>query len=94
MTELVPDATMRARFEADLPRVMRSYSEEAVDVPRWPESRGAYLQLSPLYSGDADAAAARGWPVERIDAAHLHLLVAARPVADRILHLARQVVAA
>jgi hypothetical protein len=88
MSTLVPDPAMRARVEADLPRLLRDYPDEEVDVPTWPEDRGAYLQLSPLFSDDADAAYARGWPVERFDAGHLHLVVEPRAVAERIVALA------
>jgi hypothetical protein len=93
MAALVPDSMTRRRVEADLPRLARDYPEEVVEVPAWPEVRGAYLQLSPLFSGDADAAAARGWPVERFDAGHLHLVVEPRAVAERIVELADAVTA-
>jgi hypothetical protein len=91
MARLVPDPDTRAAITADLPRLPLDYVDEAVEVPAWPEHAGAYLQLSPLFADTADDAQARGWPVERIDAGHLHLVVDPADVADRIVRLARQV---
>jgi pimeloyl-ACP methyl ester carboxylesterase len=92
MATLVPDAKLRATIEAELPRLPLAYFDEKIDVPdNWPSQRGAYLQLSAIFAEDASAAEARGWPVERMTATHLHMVVDPVGVTGRILELTRRV---
>jgi hypothetical protein len=74
---LLPDAEVRAAFEAEARTVPLAYLEERAPVTaNGPASRG-YLQLSPGYEAEADAAAAAGWTVAR-EALH-HLAMIAEP---------------
>lgn len=89
LAELVPDAAVRARIEAEQPRLPRAFYDGSVPVPAsWPPPRVAYLQLSPAYDADAAQAAARGWPVRSIPGRHLDLVTRADLVAAEILMLA------
>jgi hypothetical protein len=77
---LLPDGEVRAAFEAEARAVPLAYLEERAPVtPNAPTSRG-YLQLSPGYGAEADAATAAGWTVAR-EALH-HLAMIAEP--DRV----------
>jgi hypothetical protein len=90
LAELIPDATVRARIEAEQPRLPRAFYDESVPVPAsWPPRRVAYLQLSPAYDADAAEAAARGWPVRSIPGHHLDLAPRPDLVATEILTLTR-----
>ena len=89
LAELVPDAGLRARIEAEQPRLARAFYAEAVPVPAsWPPARVGYLQLSPAYDADAAEAAARGWPVRSLPGRHLDLATRPAEVAAEILALA------
>jgi hypothetical protein len=86
---LVPDAGRRELLAAVLPRVPLAAVEELPPAPSEPV-RGAYLQLSAVYRGEAAAAGALGWPVARLDAQHLHFVVDERAVADALEQLVGQ----
>jgi hypothetical protein len=89
MAELVPDPELRARIEAEQPRLARALYDEAVPVPAsWPPARVGYLQLSPAYAAEAAEAAARGWPVRVLPGGHLDLATRPEEVAAEILALA------
>jgi hypothetical protein len=91
MAEAVPDPDLRARIEADQPRLARACYAEPVPVPpSWPPARVGYLRLSPAYTADAEQAAARGWPVETRPGTHLDLVTHPAEVVDAILTLAGQ----
>ena len=71
----LPDAALRARFVAELPRVPLAYFEEqAPEVERWPPPHCGYLQLSEAYKEVADEAERQGWPTLREPASHLAML--------------------
>ena len=92
MAAVLPDAAMRERIFAGMPEPPLAYFEErAPDIPL--ASAAAYLQLSQGYRGEADQAAASGWPVERVYAQdpplqHLAMLTHPRRVAQEIENLA------
>lgn len=88
LAELVPDKDLREAFVAELPYVPASYLDEAMPAGDWPGAAG-YLQLSEGYQADAEAAAARGWPVERAASDHLAIATAPQPVAAAIDRLVR-----
>jgi hypothetical protein len=72
---ILPDATLRASFTADLPRLPWGYFEAiAPDVWSWSGEPAAYLQLSEACAADADQAAALGWNVKREPLNHLAML--------------------
>jgi hypothetical protein len=81
---------LRARIEAEQPRLARAFYAESVPVPAsWPPARVAYLQLSPAYDADAAEAAALGWPVRSLPGQHLDLATRPDEVAAEILALSR-----
>ena len=91
MEKLVPDATLRAAIEAELPRMPLSYFTESIPVPAgWADTPSAYLQFSSPYRADAATAEAHGWPVHRIEGQHLHLVVDPCAVAEAVVALAQQ----
>ena len=91
MEKLVPDATLRAAIEAELPRMPLSYFTESIPVPAgWADTPSAYLQFSSPYRTDAATAEAHGWPVHRIEGQHLHLVVDPCAVAEAVVALAQQ----
>jgi hypothetical protein len=64
MTELVPDAALRAAICSEGHQLPADFFDVAVPVPSdWPESGARYVQLSPAYGDAAAGARARGWPV-------------------------------
>ncbi len=80
MAELVPDAELRARIEAECPAVALADVDRPQAIPAgWDDRPCGFLRLSALYEPDARDAAARGWPVIRRDG--MHLDVASRPAA-------------
>ncbi len=88
VAEILPDETVRRRFLADLRPVPVAYLEEPTPVfPGWPDAPCAYIQLSPAYDPEAQAARASGWRVETLEAGHLHMLVDPHGVAEKILEL-------
>ena len=61
---LVPDPEQRRAVVAELPRLPLSYFDARISVPDdWAATAGSYILLSEAYREDANAAAARGWPV-------------------------------
>jgi hypothetical protein len=89
MAELVPDPDLRARIEADQPRLPPAFWDERVPVPvSWPPPRVGYLQLSPAYEAEAAGAADGGWPVRMLPGEHLDLATRPAEVAAEILALA------
>ncbi|HEY6748591.1 MAG TPA: hypothetical protein VI357_23085 [Mycobacteriales bacterium] len=89
MAEVVPDPDLRARIEADQPRLPLAFWDERVPVPAsWPPPRVGYLQLSPAYDAEAAGAADQGWPVRTLPGQHLDLATRPADVAAEIMILA------
>ncbi len=87
--KLVPDADLRERFRAELqPTPIGLFHAPLAATPEKFDIPAAYLQLSPFYAAEAAKAKARGWPVEAIDAQHLHMLADPVAVTYAILRLA------
>ncbi len=92
MRVVLPDATVRARFVAELPRVPLALFEERLAWPAGlPVVPSGYLQLSAGYGADAEQARARGWPLRALDGSHLQMLVDPGAVADALLRVADDV---
>jgi hypothetical protein len=92
MSELVPDAAMRALLEADMPHLPLSYFEGKPPVTAgWDRRACAYLLLSDEpYAAAADDAQARGWPITRLpNAHHLSLVTDPEAVTGSLLELER-----
>jgi len=82
----LPDRALGAAFIAEQEDLPLAYFEEespdlAFVLP------AAYLQLSDAYTDDAGAAAAQGWPVERLTLNHLSVLTEPAALADAIERL-------
>jgi hypothetical protein len=89
MTELVPDEAPRAALVRELPSLPLSYFEQSSPSPRdWDRVECAYLLFSDAYRGQADQVRNRGWRVEAISGAHLHMVVDPVAVTDALLRLA------
>lgn len=75
MARLLPDASARAAFVAELEAVPAAYCDEPAPVcPLWPPPGRGYLQLSDGYADEAQAAASMGWRVQRDIIHHLATL--------------------
>jgi len=85
-----------ARARPDLVEALRAeerafpldWLEQTLDLPPCDGIPAAYLRLSRFHDAEAELAASRGWPVERIDGSHLHPAFAGNETAGAILALA------
>jgi hypothetical protein len=93
MRQLVPDGSLRAVLEEEMPRLALSYFESDVPVPDgWDERACAYLLFSPETQGESAADARRhGWPVAELAGVD-HLAMVTEPIAvtDALLQLERE----
>lgn len=85
LDEVIPDAALRRRFVAELPRVPVAYFAEAAPVTRRLGKRWAYLRFSAGYDDAAADAATRNWWVARRDWDHLRMVSAPEAVAELLL---------
>ncbi|MPY78988.1 MAG: alpha/beta fold hydrolase [Actinophytocola sp.] len=89
---LLPDATVRESFFAEIPTLPLAYFEEvAPDAPSWHTVRCGYLRLSAAYDERANEAEQRGWWVHREDADHLAMLTQPDVIADVLARAATAV---
>ena len=89
MTELIPDAALRAAMRSEGHRLPADFYEIAVPVPSdWPEDGARYVQLSAAYDAAAAGARDRGWPVVG-DPSGSHLDIATEPA--RVAELSTEV---
>jgi hypothetical protein len=85
---LIPDDVLRARVVATLrPRRLDYFTEAIPAVDAWPDAPCGYVQFSTAYAQPAAEAAARGWPVRRLDGGHFHLLTDPVATADALIGL-------
>jgi hypothetical protein len=83
MTDLVPDARLRAELEADMEPLPLAYFDEEVPVPAgWEDRRIVYVHLSDAYGEDAATARERGWEVVELPGRHLDIATRPELVAD------------
>jgi hypothetical protein len=91
LTAMFPDARTRDLVVSELPRLPFAYYSEQVPVPAgWDDHPCAYLHFSAGYDGEAEKAAARGWPVRTLPGEHLHQLVDPAGVATALADFAAQ----
>ena len=91
MAELVPDEVLRRRITAEIPRVPRSFYDEAVPVPaQWWTSPSAYLRLSPAYADDQLQAQQWNWPTRQLAGRHLDVCVQPELIASHVIELIGQ----
>lgn len=92
MRELVPDPSLRAALEEEMPRLPLSYFEASVPLPGgWDARPCAYLLFTGKpYGQSAADARGRGWPVAEIPGVQ-HMAMATDPsiVTDALLDLER-----
>ncbi len=84
MEQIIVDGNARAAFERDLPRLPLAWFDDTSEVPPWTARPAGYLQLSPLFSTEADLAFERGWPTRRLDGTHVHPITHPLAVATAI----------
>jgi hypothetical protein len=89
MAKLLPNEAERSRFDADLPQLTLDWFDDIVDVPAWDALHIGYVQTSERFSGEAENARARGWPVVALQGSHLHPLLAPVETAAAILAVCR-----
>jgi hypothetical protein len=91
IARLLPDASSRAEFSAELPRLPLAYFEaRAPGGDAWKTKRGAYLQLSDACAEDATAAEGLGWRVRRERLHHLAMLTHPDRLAAILMSMARE----
>ena len=85
---LFADAETRAAIERSEPRLPLAYFHASLPTPDgWDDRASAYLAFGDTYGPEFDDAQQRGWPTERLDGHHLHLLVDPEGVASAIAAL-------
>ena len=75
VTRLIPEASARAAFIGELPRMPFDFLEAVSPAdPGWKQLPAAYVQLSGAYDSEAAEAQARGWAARRARLNHLAML--------------------
>jgi hypothetical protein len=88
---LFPDDETRAALERQQPRLPLAYFNRRLPVPEgWTQRPAAYLAFGETYAAELARARGLGWPVERLEGRHLHLLHQPDEVAAAILRLEAQ----
>ncbi len=88
LVDLVPDAGLRARLAAEVPRVPRSFYDVPVALPpQWWTRPAGYIQLSQAYEDDRRRALGWGWPTGRLLGGHLDVCVRPDAVAEQVVEL-------
>jgi len=92
IASLYPDQETRSALTAEEPQLPLVYYEQTIPVPGgWDRRPCAYLWFGPPYDETAKLAGDRGWIVEHLGGAHLHMVIDPAAVADRIQALAETV---
>lgn len=86
LAELVTDEQLRAEIADEAPEVPIAFLKEQRPDVEWTGPAG-YVSLSAAYEADVTEAAARGWPVRRIDTHHLAPATDPDPVAVAVLEV-------
>ena len=95
VASLYPDQETRSTLAAEEPRLSLAYYEQTIPVPGgWDRRPCAYLWFGPPYDEPAVQAGQRGWIVEHLGGAHLHMVIDPAAVADRIGRLIERCLAA
>ncbi len=92
IASLYPDQETRSALTAEEPQLPLVYYEQTIPVPGgWDRRPCAYLWFGPPYDETAKRAGDRGWIVEHLGGAHLHMVIDPAAVADRIRALTETV---
>ncbi len=92
IASLYPDQETRSALTAEEPQLPLVYYEQTIPVPGgWDRRPCAYLWFGPPYDETAKRAGDRGWIVEHLGGAHLHMVIDPAAVADRIQALTETV---
>jgi pimeloyl-ACP methyl ester carboxylesterase len=90
---LFPNAEVRARVEAEQPRLPLAYYDNLPPTKDgWDRSPCAYLWFGEPYDVTAETASARGWTTRHLPGNHLQMLADPDAVADAVLDLAGELV--
>jgi hypothetical protein len=83
VASLYPDQETRSALTAEEPRLPLAYYEQTIPVPGgWDRRPCAYLWFGPPYDGTGEQAAERGWIVDHLSGAHLHMVIDPAAVAE------------
>lgn len=89
VAELFGDSAVRARVEAEQPRMPLGYYDHLPPAPQgWDRRPCAYLWFAEPYDMNAQRATASAWPTMHLPGKHLHLVVDPEAVATAVLELA------
>jgi hypothetical protein len=95
LAAILPEPRPRQQLIAELrPRALAFFAEPIPVFAGWPDAPCAYLQFSSAYDVPAQRARDAGWPYRAIAAGHFHMLVDPVAVADALLDLTGQLLAA
>ncbi|MBA2452544.1 MAG: alpha/beta hydrolase [Chloroflexia bacterium] len=90
LQDIIPDETFRNRIVSELqPRSMDYFNELIPVFEGWPDAPCAYIQFTSTYEVFAERARTEGWPFQRIDAGHFHMLVDSEVVTTALLYVVR-----
>ena len=93
VARLFPNAEVRARVEAEQPRLPLAYYDHLPPaLDGWDRSPCAYLWFGVPYDATAETGSARGWTTRHLPGNHLQMLAHPDAVADAVLDLAVQLV--
>jgi hypothetical protein len=94
IASLYPDQETRSALTAEEPHLPLAFYEQTIPVPGgWDGGPCAYLWFGPPYDETAEQAGQRGWIVERLGGAHLHMVIDPAAVADRVGRLVERCLA-
>jgi hypothetical protein len=86
---LFPNDEVRARVEAEQPRLPLAYYDHLPPaLDGWDRPPCAYLWFGAPYDATAELASARGWTTRHLPGNHLQMLADPDAVADAVLDLA------
>jgi hypothetical protein len=92
LRQLLPNDDLRQTLIAEAPKVPLAYlSATAPRLSRWSETLCcSYIQLSPGYAGETEAAARHNWPIERLAGHHLSMMTQPELISSVLVRLVRQ----
>lgn len=91
LADVLPDATVRKRFVAELAPLPLALYEEALPVfAGWPDAPCGYLHLSAPYDKAAAEARERNWPLVQLPSGHFQMLVEPGTMGRLLWDLAEQ----
>src|SRR5262249_59284256 len=89
VARVLPDPDIRARVEAEQPRMPLAYYAHLPPAPDgWDTPPCGYLWFGAPYDKGAAQASAQGWPTAHLPGNHLHMLTDPDAVAAAVLRIA------